>query len=122
MLGPVKIINIDPPSLNVSGRIKNGAMINPVAGSNQGYDNSITAYGSPLYVSSLNAARPNGNDLSASNSLILQPGSSLVSVISYDVPQGIVYLRTAAILTILQSPAVEGSFRPPYSGNDKNVK
>ncbi len=122
VVGPVTIIAINPPSTVVSGRVINGSMLNPMPtwGSVQGFDSAVN--GIP-YSASLNVARPGGNDLSASNPLVLQPGSSLVSCISIDDPSSSnLKLQTAAVLTVLSSPPPAGSFRPAYCGTDKTVK
>jgi len=142
VIGPVNIISINPPSIEINGtttvdgftpgsgpgakiRIMNGSMINPSPekGALQGYDNEMyqwhpsgRIYGGH-YDSSLNVAL----NVSKANQLTVSPGSSLVSTISLEKgyrPQ----LKTAAILTVLASPAPKGSFRPPYSGSDKTVK
>jgi hypothetical protein len=71
---------------------------------------------------SLNVARPNGDEISNSNHLVLQPGSSLVSTISTPHTNDPTVLQTAAILTVLGGVPLEGSFRPPYSGTDKTIR
>ncbi|OAD23233.1 conserved hypothetical protein, secreted, partial [Candidatus Thiomargarita nelsonii] len=143
VIGPVNIISINPPSIEINGtttvdgftpgsgpgakiRIMNGSMINPSPekGALQGYDNEMYQWHPTIgrkygghYDSSLNVAL----NVSKANQLTVSPGSSLVSTISLEKgyrPQ----LKTAAILTVLASPAPKGSFRPPYSGSDKTVK
>src|SRR3989344_3159054 len=125
VVGPVNIVNITPASTDIAGRVMHGSMINPspANGSSQGYDSIMHQYGSinvNSYVASLNAARPNGMDLSASNPLQVKGNSSLISTISFGVstrPQ----TKSAAVLTVLDaSPSVD-SFRPAYSGNDKEI-
>ena len=126
IVGPVTIIGIDPPSMEVDGRIINGSMVNPSPklGRKHGYDSMLygryTADGD--YVPDLNAARPNGMEISAANALVLQPGSSLISTISTPQTDGRTRLQTAAVLTVLDGPAPEGSFRPAYCGSDKTIK
>jgi hypothetical protein len=126
VVGPVTIIGITPASVEVNGRIINGSMVNPSPklGKKQGYDSAM--YGSYArpgdYDPGLNAARPNGRDLSAANPLVLQPGSSLVSTISTPETDGRTQLKVAAVLTVLDRAAPDGSFRPPYSGADKTVR
>jgi hypothetical protein len=126
VVGPVTITAIDPPSIELDGRIVNGSMINPSPrlGREQGYDSAM--YGRYAvagdYNAALNAARPDGNDLSESNSLALGPGSSLVSTISTPLTSGATQLQSAAILTVLDGPAPEGSFRPAYCGEDKTIR
>jgi len=116
VVGPVKIAGINPPSTLISGRIKNGSMINPApANGSQGYDNS-TPYNP--YDAALNVAL----DRSAGNPLVLAGNSSLVSTISADVAGSLPQLQRAAVLTVLTSPVAPGSFRPSYCGTDKTVK
>ncbi len=126
VIGPVKIIGINPPSTKIDGRVKNGSMINPspTLGITHGYDSTLFGrYAKPEYYDpALNAARPNDNDLSESNPLIVQPNSSLVSTISVEEPGHRPQLQTAAILTVLDVPAPEGSFRPAYCGNNKTIR
>ncbi|MHC4323761.1 MAG: InlB B-repeat-containing protein [Planctomycetota bacterium] len=126
IVGPVTIINIHPASVKLNGRMINGSMVNPspVNGYTQGYDS--VDYGKSVrperYDPNLNVARPNGRDLSKDNPLILQPDCSLVSTISTLEKDISAKLRTAAVLTVLCSPAPEGSFRPPFTNIPKDIK
>jgi len=143
VVGPVNIIKIDPVSEEIVGtttiegftpdggddiqpRTMNGSMINPSPknGNTQGYDNetyrwhptSGRIYGGS-YDKSLNVAL----GVSENSPLTVAIGSSLVSTISSERgarPQ----VKVAAVLTVLDSPADDGSFRPPYSGSDKSIK
>ncbi len=124
VVGPVTIVAIDPPSTDVGGRVMNGSMVNPspTNGSVQGYDSAMYGAYGPHFDAALNVARPNGQDLSAGNPLVVQPGSSLVSTISLAEAGARPQLQTAAVLTVLTSPAPAGSFRPPYSGSDKTIR
>lgn len=111
----ITITGITPASTLVSGRTKNGSMVNPTAGTavQQGFDSFAASFSA-----SLNRARPGGNDLSVGNPLILAAGSSLISSISFDAnvrPQ----LQTAAVLTIVAAAPSAGAMRPPYCGTDK---
>jgi hypothetical protein len=118
VLGPVTITSITPASTDVSGRIKNGTMINPVpqsSTSRQGYDNSMAGN---TYDSSLNKAF----NVSSSKPLVVQPGSSLVSTISIDKAGNVPQLKTAAVLTVLAAAPPAGSFRPAYSGTDRSIR
>ncbi|MEA3226069.1 MAG: hypothetical protein U9Q07_08970 [Planctomycetota bacterium] len=122
----VTVVSISPPSVELNGRTRNGSAVNPSprTGVAQGYDS--TMYGQHVkpgnYDASLNVARPNGRDLSRSNPLVLQRHSSLVSTISFKAPGLRPQMETAAILTILPTPAPEGSFRPPYCDGDKTIR
>jgi hypothetical protein len=143
IVGPVNITNIVPPSLGLIGtttvegftpgrgteakiRIMNGSMINPSPKkrSLQGYDNEMYQWhpkNGRMYDGHYDSLLNVAFNISYENPLTVSPASSLVSTISLEKgsrPQ----LKTAAILTILASPAPEGSFRPPYSGSDKTVK
>jgi hypothetical protein len=122
--GPVTITAISPASILSGTRTLNGSMINPSPrqGSTQGYDSSMYGGYGPDFDAALNVARPNGQALSAVNPLIIQPGSSLVSTISLPEAGARPQLKTAAILTVLATPAPVGSFRPPYSGSDKTIR
>jgi len=146
VVGPVKIISINPPCITVDAKAeghyidapiqgspdkvaetirwtKNGSMLNPSpsSGVKQGYDNTVgrTPSGAKgMYDPSLNVA----NGVSGANPLIMPPNSSLVSTISRDTPFNRPQPNIGAVLTVLNGPAPEGSFRPPYSGNDKTIK
>jgi|GEM_PF-2234289 len=134
--GPITIIGIenslnDPdytPRLN-----QNGSMINPLANHSatlQGYDDGSS------YDQSLNVALPGGSPISPSNSLDVAVNSSLVSTVSWlynsptdaepgcpnfvgSLPRPL--LRSAAVLTVVDSAPTDDSFRPPYAGADKSM-
>ncbi len=124
VLGPVTIIGRAPPSIETNGRTMNGSMVNPSPKLDriQGYDSSMYGGYGPHFNPNLNAGRPNNQDLTPRNPLVLQPHSSLVSTISIPEQGHRPQLRTAAILTVLPEPAPEGSFRPPYCGTNKTIK
>jgi hypothetical protein len=118
VVGPVKIVSIDPPSVTDStGRTMNGSMLNPVAGCAlpQGYDSAMP---SNTYDPVLNVAA----GVSRDKPLLLPPGSSLISSVSLPAPGSIPQLDRAAILTILAFAPEPNSFRPPYCGTDKSVR
>ncbi|MBN2002205.1 MAG: hypothetical protein JXA21_02510 [Anaerolineae bacterium] len=124
VVGPVTITAISPASVLSGTRTMNGSMINPSPenGLMQGYDSAMYAGYGPDFDEALNVARPNGQDLSPANPLTVPPDSSLVSTISVAETGVRAQLQTAAILTVLDAPAPEGSFRPPYSGSDKSLR
>ncbi|HOO71364.1 MAG TPA: hypothetical protein PK926_06340 [Spirochaetota bacterium] len=118
--GAVQVIFIDPPSYTFKGRTRNGSMINPspTLGTTQGYDSSM--YGGYAsdddYSESLNVSL----GVSPESPLQLAPNSSLVSAVSVDETGARPQLKTAAILTVLETaPAQNDFFRPPYCGTDK---
>jgi len=118
--GPVTITSIAPPSTEINGRTMNGSMVNPspTSGVQQGYDSAMYASYGPAYDPNLNAAL----NVTATHPLRLNADSSLVSTISITETGARPQLKTAAILTVLDAAPPEGSFRPPYSGNDKTIR
>jgi len=126
VVGPVTITSITPASAQFpDGSTRHGSMLNPafpdssdldvVKAVNQGYDSRPGGYDP-----SLNVAL----GVSPSTPLHIPANNSLVSSESYATrPSGVrVYLKTAAVLTVLAAPAPEGSFRPPFSGTDKRIR
>jgi len=147
VVGPVKIIGIDPPSIervgttSLSGfvdggddaqpRTMNGSMANPVppvegVPGAQGFDSEMYLW-HPIngrypnkqskYDSTLNVAL----GVTAESALELPADSSLVSTISHE-QGGRPQLKSAAILTVLGAvPPDKGAtiFRPPYVGTSK---
>jgi len=112
VVGPVKIVTIDPPCAVIDGRTINGAMVNPRGGRlSQGYDSMMP---DNIYSVNQNAA----SVLSSQRPLVLPPDSSLISTISLATPIKTT-LKRAAILTVLSGGLSPGSFRPPYCGTDK---
>jgi len=113
VLGPVMIRSITPAP--AAGR--NGSVVNPPAGSHQGYDARIAGFDP-----SLRAQFPLG----------LNPGQSLVSTASVErigerTPHTVrgQYcrgpLRTAVVLTCLKEAPPAGAFRPAYVGTWKEL-
>ena len=122
--GTVTITSITPTP--TGGR--NGFEINPMPGDKQPYDSRMEPGGSS-YNPALQPALP----------VSVQPNSSVLSTISnpesincttsdmgypgwlaYDGSKcSVSVLKTAAVLTVLDSAPPAGSFRPPYTGNNK---
>lgn len=113
VVGPVTILRISPPSVEVDGRVQHGSMLNPVSAGPQGYD----SHAEYSYSADANVAF----EVSPDQPLVLAPGSSLVSSITADEAGRWPQLDDAAVLTVLAAAPPEGSFRPPYSGPDKSV-
>lgn len=94
-------------------------MINPVPGQPQGlyYDNP---YATPVYNGGLNVG--------LSLPITIEGGNSLFSTINnphtwiQGPEQEKTWFKENAVLTIVKTIPVAGSFRPPYSGNDKTIK
>ncbi len=139
VVGPVIITGISPNStvLELSGsvptpgRIVNGSMINPLPENRtlQGYDSYMYIWHNfslktppfpELYSEAMNVARSGGNPISEETPLNVPVSSSLISTIT-DIPTERVSLKVAAVLTVLSSAPAAGSFRPPYSGNNKTI-
>ena len=114
VVGPVTITSISPLSTEISGRVKNGSMINPTT-NEQAFDSS-------MYSSDWNASLSVALDVSAGNPLVVPNGSSLISTISDPVPDARPQLTDAVILTVLSSAPAAGSFRPAYFGTDKSIR
>jgi hypothetical protein len=108
----VKIIKIDPPSLND----RNGSMINPYVSLSQGYDGRITW--NEGYDPNKNVAL----GISAQNPLLVDVGSSLVSSISRPESDDRPCLETAAVLTVLATVPPKNSFRPGFAAESKEIK
>src|SRR5690606_21048987 len=70
------------------------------------------------YASALNVAL----DVSPASPLVVRPVASLVSTTSNATPGHRPQLRSAAVLTVVDRPPPEGSFRPPYVAGDKTVR
>ena len=115
VVGPVNITNVTPGWNGES----HGSMINPmpIPRGKQAYDSRYGGFDSSLLVEA---------------PVTLEPNTSLISAISwtdadkddpdYPYEQGGVprpFLRGAAVLTVVESIPPEGSFRPPYAGNNK---
>lgn len=114
VVGPVDVVEIDPVSETVAGRTTNGSMLNPSPrdGATVGYDSDIRDVG---YDASKNVAL----GISEADPLTVPADSSLVSTISVEEADARPGIHTAAVLTVVDEPPAEGSFRPPYSGDDK---
>jgi hypothetical protein len=97
-------------------RIINGSMFNPQPTSTgsvpQGFDDALL--GGCIYDHTKNV----GFGIS---SLIISSPVTLASSISADVTSGRYYLKTVALLTVLDAPAPAGSFRPYYNTTDKFI-
>ena len=119
VVGPVEIVHIDPASVEEpDGWIANGSMINPTSADTPGYDNR-SKY--TQYDHNSNAAWPGGNQLSESNPLVVEPGSSLVSTRSKTTQDNRPQLNDAAVLTVLEQAPESQSFRPGLVGEDKTL-
>ena len=140
VIGPVRVVAITTDMHKPGWMPKpgdDGSMVNPGTDMHQGYCPQFTYGGA--YQANLNASLPGGKPLSADNPLVLKPNSSLVSMVNWlykseqECEPGTPKFegnakapgpstRIGAVLTVLSVAPPEGSFRPPYCGNDKTVK
>jgi hypothetical protein len=114
VVGPVTIVAISPEAEVVDGRDVSGSMVNPVNPSLGKAKHGLEGRGRPggHYREALNVAKQ--------LPLTLGAGSSLLSVGHQpDMSNTKMYLRTAAVLTVLDRIPPPGTFRPPYCGTEK---
>jgi len=137
VIGPVKIIAITNDLNDKSFEVRegqNGSVINPSGGNKQGLDSTA-----PSYDPEMNVAWRDGKPISKDHPLMVNPGDSLLSAVSWlyrdqdnrePGAEKIQWthtnclrnsLRTAAVLTILAESAPEGTFRPGYAGTEKKL-
>ena len=120
VLGPVDIVRIEPETVEVDGRVRNGSMIDPDPSTErQGYDSEL--YGKDTlqrYVPELNVAI----GISAAQPRRLQVAQSLISVVSRDKSTEAPILQKAAVLTCVSAMPAPDAFRPPYVKGDKAVR
>lgn len=123
VVGPVTVKNISPKSTKNNTQWINGSMLNPTPArvKLQGYDQR--AYRNQTFDLSLNVA----NQLP----LRISPGNTLVSTVSVDpevtFKNGVAIrhrpiIKTCSLLTIVNNPPPDGSFRPAYTPGDKAAK
>ena len=114
----VAINQFGDTSLQDNEAMRNGSMVNPTWGSLQGYDS-----GAKTYSSSKTIAYP--YYMTANKSLIstISHGSDLTNpkILSFYSEESQSTLRTAAILTCLESQPPDDAFRPPYAGTWKPI-
>ncbi|MBM4062887.1 MAG: hypothetical protein FJ265_17600 [Planctomycetes bacterium] len=117
VVGPVRIVAIEPSCVEVEGRVLHGSMVDPDPASMlQGYDSCLFAdEHRERYREELNAAW----GISAERPLGLRPGQSLVSVRSRADRKAIPQLQGAAVLTVVATPPAPDAFRPPCVKGDK---
>ena len=106
----VEITRIDPSYIDNDGWISNGSMANPVSGpsAKQGFDSSAKNWDAELNIETTLPSK-------------FSAGTSIVSATSHPTAGNRPQLKDAAVLTILAEAPPEGAFRPPYSGEDKQI-
>ena len=90
------------------GEVLLGTMKNPTTGADQGYDTDIPEYDSALNVG-----------LNLPLSLIV--GDMIISTTDYQGSDEHLRIEQAAILTVLSSAPLAGSFRPGYCDTDRTI-
>lgn len=115
VVGPVRIVAIEPRAIVRDGRAVHGAMLDPPPGRpSQGYDSALCGTGGDApYLAALDVAA----DVAAGRRIELRPGTSLVSVVSA-LDGAPPMLQSAAVLTCVAAPPPPDAFRPPYVGGD----
>lgn len=108
-------------AMSADPRMRNGSMVSPRPGREQGYDSRLKNY------------QPG---LSATFPLALKPGDALVSTVSNETlpvqvmhhalmwpreKRGSLALATAAVLTVLAEPPPADAFRPAYAGGAERI-
>lgn len=151
VIGPVTLANINPksalPGSMEPSTMGNGSMLNPIPMETQGlYRNGPENYGenSPKYVDSKNISLQLPYTVAAGNSVystVMNPdtwkcievspgvckmhqwgGTAAQSSPVPDPAQEKTWFKETAVLTVLGSVPLPGSFRPPYTGTDKTVR
>jgi len=118
VIGPVTIVDIDPPSVDDGGWVRNGSMLDPSPLDSQGWNSEPSAGG---WSANNNVGRPNGQNLSSENPLVIDAGHTLASSKSTE-PAGSRHANELmSVLTVLSERPPEGSFRPPYSRGHKRL-
>ncbi len=115
VVGPVTITAISPGMTELDGVTQHGSMLGPEKpGSRQGFDSRIR---NNSYLATLNIER--------NLPVVVEPGNSVLSAVSDPKDRSSSHrcqMHEIAILTVLDEPAPEGSFRPPYVGTDRKVR
>lgn len=114
----VVVTSMTPASFNDGGRIRNGAELNPVNSSEQGFDGLGDA---GVTVDMPYSANKNVDPGVTGASLTLTPNNSVVKAISKEENTSRSLLEQAAILTVLETAPTGDVFRPAYAGTDKSL-
>ncbi|MEO6594956.1 MAG: hypothetical protein ABIP94_09420, partial [Planctomycetota bacterium] len=118
VVGPVRIVGIEPQCIERAGRILNGAMLDPDPSVlAQGYDSALFGEQESHYRPGRNAAL----EIARTGALSVRGPASLVAVASRSETGVLQTLRTAAVLTCLAEVPAPDAFRPPYVAGDKTV-
>ena len=100
VIGPVTVTKIDP----AFDGTKNGSTVDVIA-NEQGYDARGACYKKPQTIST---------------PLTVVPGTSLISTLSLDAMGAHAeYIKSAAVLTVLDQVPPANAFRPPYAKGEK---
>jgi hypothetical protein len=117
--GDVEITSMTPDSFDDNGRIRNGAELNPLNESSQGFDGLRD-----LDITSTDMSYDSSKNVDPGitiEALIVSPGDSVIKAISREENIQRPYISQVAILTVLNETPPDNSFRPAYVGTDKTI-
>lgn len=119
VIGPVRIVGIEPACAEVDGRVVNGSMVDPdPSRMRQGYDSAMFGdKNRERYAYAFNV----GRGVSPAHALELDPDRSLVSISSRSDPTAVPTLEHAAVLTVVALAPAPDAFRPPYVKGEKHI-
>lgn len=118
--GTVTVVSVDPAPTGAGGTYRNGSMVDPVPGPQQGYDGRAVGYTAALSVGFPYLMPTNASLISTisrpEDACFNPPGSAL-----YGNACSRGYLADAAILTCLAIPPAGDALRPPYCRTSKVI-
>jgi hypothetical protein len=116
VVGPVNIVSISPEPTGS----RNGSMVNPVTGENQGYDDRVGMYDNSSQVTfpyTLNLEESLVSTISLTDEDIINGHFEDWSGRNVSIDHA--FIKTAAVLTCLSESPADGTFRPPFVGTYK---
>lgn len=116
--GNVEITSITPDSFDDNGRVRNGAEINPLNESSQGFD-GLKDIGETADMSY--EPTKNVDPGITGESLIVSVGDSVIKAISREGNDNRPFISQAAILTVLNEAPPANSFRPAYVDTSNTI-
>ena len=113
VVGPVTITSVTPTTTRTANNQRNGMMVNPVLGSNQGYDNRTRDND---YIDNLNVTLPYAAAINSSLVKAISEGPKPIDGYLGGSSNHPLYIKSYQILTVVGEAPPTGSFRPPYIG------
>jgi hypothetical protein len=138
VVGPVTVVSVSPSAgpaaedraggsveriygasaMSADRRMRNGSMVSPQPGREQGYDSRLKNYNSGLSVAFPSALKA-GDSLMSTISNEQQPVQVMFHSLMWSREKtGAYALKTAAVLTVVAAPPPADAFRPAYVGGD----